>query len=73
MALKVKKFAKQLQMEGKEYDGIKHWDGTNIITAKKMDDICKEHFGRDYILLTDNEQKKIVDKLFKHLRDYYHG
>lgn len=73
MAFETEKLAKQLQLEGKEYDGIKHWNGSQILTAKKLEDICKNHFGRDYILLTDNEQKKIVDKIFKHLRDYYYG
>lgn len=53
-----------------DYDKIKnvHWLGITILTNQDMHYMLINKFGRDYELMTNSEQRKLREKIFRELR-----
>jgi hypothetical protein len=65
-----KKFVKELKMFGVEWDDNSHmhWLGMTILTNKDMKVMCSNKYGREYDLLTNGEQRRVRESIFKAIR-----
>ena len=46
----------------------KHWSGISIVTNKEMHTMCSNYYGREYDLLTNGEQRRVRESIFKAIR-----
>ena len=45
-----------------------HWAGIKILTNKDMHTMCSNYYGREYDLLTNGEQRRVRESIFKAIR-----
>lgn len=50
-----------------------HWTGRFLLSNRDMHNMCLDKFKKDYELLTNPEQRKIRDHIFRHLRGKQNG
>lgn len=65
-----KQFIKELKMFGVEWveESHNHWLGLSILTNKDVHVMCSNKYGREYDLLTNGEQRKVRESIFKGIR-----
>ena len=59
------------RLKGKvEWDELSHmhWSGARILTNLDMKVMCSNYYGREYDLLTNGEQRRVRESIFKAIR-----
>ena len=50
-----------------------HWLGISLLTNDDMHKMCSTKFGKDYVVMTNPNQRKLRERIFKALRGEQDG